>query len=482
MIDVILDLDSTLIFNEKQLSDEELLLGQCVSEGKSPSERNYLHLDIIPLLKEFGSSHRFSLATARSLTDLRRIDIQKIPINHLFLLENGGVVLDKNHAPIPIWDFPQDIKSLTDSLIEQGYQLDQRYDYQTAVIIQSGTKDSAVHTQIIENLHRDFLGEDFYCVSVGRRIFISPIGIGKYSCIQQLITQNFINPFYMAAGNDENDKEMLLHAIRGYVPQSATIAPKLKDEPCITLCPGTSLAASKQLIESIGHATFPLSLVHYYSTPVKQVMLRNDFLDYCRKNHEVGKTISRSLSAKDNLIFVAGISGSTKTFFSNMMGMLNDNYSVLHLDIYADKTSTVGPAVSKTFIPQYFKFDESKNQLNQLLQGTVLHVPIYSHEHRNIGSEHEMVHPNDNYVCEGIHAHNPEFNEFGENHHAIKVLLYASKEYFNAFTRTGKPMSKEVADRRYQSYLKNVYSYSNDAQIILTVNLEHRLHIQKMEV
>ena len=48
--------------------------------------------------------------------------------------------------------------------------------------------------------------------------------------------------------------------------------------------------------------------------------------------------------------------------------------------------------------------------------------------------------------------------------------------------KTGKPMSKEVADKRYQSYLKDVYSYSNDAQIILTVDLEHRLHIQKMEV
>ena len=226
----------------------------------------------------------------------------------------------------------------------------------------------------------------------------------------------------------------------------------------------------------------PQVIENYNSSPEKQEQIILEYCDYFRKNEQIVREIELSLPLGSKIILISGIGGSTKTFLSSMFPIISNRYSVVHLDCFARKIKQDSSEyIPTSYIPDYFEFEECLDSLDNLVSGSEIRLPIYNHELRRNSKVSDLVMPNQNYVLEGIHSHNPRFIEYAIRNGflPIKILLEVDYEYLKRFTRTGDITPNDKINKRKDAYLTNVYPYSQDAQIRLRVTLDHSLVMEE---
>jgi len=253
MKDVIFDLDKTLIFSEKRVLDNEISNSVRLSDGETPSERNYILLDSLSILERISQKARISIATARSFKDLSRIDYSKLHINGYFILENGGFVLEEDkesensHRIIIKYKFSF-LNELKNSIENLGYTLDKRFDYKTGLIYIIPTDTDEDYIKSITQIKK-ITTMDLNFSKFKKRILINPNEVSKDKTLERLISQSFISEQYIALGDSSIDFDMLRKSSLGISYTNSKIYSKLKDKLNIKIVHGSGLTATRKMLE-----------------------------------------------------------------------------------------------------------------------------------------------------------------------------------------------------------------------------------------
>jgi len=221
----------------------------------------------------------------------------------------------------------------------------------------------------------------------------------------------------------------------------------------------------------------PKTIKLYYKLPEKVKVISEQFSDYCYKNNELVYNINQRIHAhsKDNrvAILVSGISGSTKTFFSELLGSFSSEYALIHLDCFAVPKKQ--RKNKSTFLSENFDFEASFKSLDSIIKGEETNFPVYCHEDGTLNSN--IVSPSKSFIVEGIHSHNPNLVRYFKNHEfeIFKITLTASFKYLQNFKRREEPPTKTIIKGRIKEYNSLVYPHSKDSFVKLRVNLDYIL-------
>ena len=221
----------------------------------------------------------------------------------------------------------------------------------------------------------------------------------------------------------------------------------------------------------------PKAIELYYKSPEKVKIISEQFMDYCYKNHELVYNIYQRIQdhAGDNRValLVSGISGSTKTFFSELLGSFSSEYSPVHLDCFAVPRHQ--RKNRSTFLPENFDFEASFSSLDSIISDEKTDFPIYCHEDFTVSSN--VISPAKSFVVEGIHSHHPYLVGYFKSHkfEVFKITLIASFKYLQDFKRREAPPTDEIIKKRINEYGLWVYPHSKDSFAKLKVSLDYVL-------
>lgn len=258
------DLDRTLIYSNKFFKEfKECTMNNLIAaEYKNNSPTSYISLEIENLLYEVNKRITFIPVTTRVQHQFKRIDLfNKKIIPKYAVMCNGGVIL-KDGVPLHSWDKIikenlNKIPPLTLMIKYCNFLINSSYIesyspcedlYLCAILKDKKLLDNA----LIQKAQTICLNSDYTLIIHGRKLYIIPLCINKYSPLEHIM--NIENDYDLySSGDSEFDLPMLINSNVGMVPRHSSIRDQLllNDYKNIYITENIGVKASEEILEKV---------------------------------------------------------------------------------------------------------------------------------------------------------------------------------------------------------------------------------------
>lgn len=252
------DLDNTLIFGKRCVSNENNIVGV---EIKNKSEIAYMTNKGYALLKELSQNIHFIPTTARTIKQYNRIHIFKNPIKiNYAITTNGGNILINNKID-KRWQSKIG-KKLKDSINhDQGKAAAIKIIGMEKIKSIKSADDIYFYAVLNKEIDSDKLYElnEYFSLrgisikSVRKKLYFIPYGIDKYEACAYLIDLIGETNYY-CAGDSIMDESMLSNSIMGFIPASGGLIEdkrKICSQNNIKISHNKGIESSEYILESL---------------------------------------------------------------------------------------------------------------------------------------------------------------------------------------------------------------------------------------